>query len=119
MAEAELMSASMDVLLQKAISVTAENIDLVFGSQESSGSLNTMTKNLFSHSSEETNLVQTIREELESLEGSLSIIQAVSRDNLRLQDKAENIKHWLQKLGGLAYNADDVLAEFAYEILPA
>lgn len=117
MAEPLLLSASVEVSLQKIISITTDYINHVFGSSQESSSLNTMMKNLFSHSTEETNVVPAIREELEKLKGSLCMIQPVSQDKQRLQDKAEIIKLWLQKVGDLAYDADNALAEFGYEIL--
>ncbi|XP_027119988.1 putative disease resistance RPP13-like protein 1 [Coffea arabica] len=114
MAENLLMSASVEVLLQKIISVTTENINLVFGGPQE---ISCLMENWFSHSSEETNVVQAIRQELEELKGSLSNIQAVSQDNLRLQDKAVIVTLWLQKLSDLADDADNALAEFGYQIL--
>ncbi|XP_027117892.1 putative disease resistance protein RGA3 [Coffea arabica] len=114
MAENLLISASVEVLLQKIFSVTTENINLVFGGPQE---ISCLMEYWFSRSSEETNVVQAIRQELEELKGSLSNIQAVSQDNLRLQDKAVIVTLWLQKLTDLADDADNALAEFGYQIL--
>ncbi|KAK4566178.1 hypothetical protein RGQ29_002413 [Quercus rubra] len=56
-------------------------------------------------------------EELRGLGESLTMIRAVLTDAERRQVKDESVKLWLQKLEDVAYEADDVLDEFAYENL--
>ncbi|KAF3973552.1 hypothetical protein CMV_003043 [Castanea mollissima] len=56
-------------------------------------------------------------EELRGLGESLTMIRAFLTDAERRQVRDESVKLWLQKLEDVAYEADDVLDEFAYENL--
>ncbi|KAL9349012.1 hypothetical protein Peur_060378 [Populus x canadensis] len=55
--------------------------------------------------------------QLQKLKQSLTMIQAVLQDAARRSVTDESVKLWLGKLQDVAYNAEDVLDEFAYEIL--
>ncbi|KAL9349013.1 hypothetical protein Peur_060379 [Populus x canadensis] len=55
--------------------------------------------------------------QLLKLEESLTMIQAVLQDAARRPVTDKSAKLWLEKLQDVAYNAEDVLDEFAYEIL--
>ncbi|KAJ4830207.1 hypothetical protein Tsubulata_044473, partial [Turnera subulata] len=54
---------------------------------------------------------------LEKLKKFLDSIRAVLRDAEDKQAENSSVKEWLQKLRELAYEADDVLDEFGYEVL--
>ncbi|KAJ4842807.1 hypothetical protein Tsubulata_040150 [Turnera subulata] len=54
---------------------------------------------------------------LEKLKKSLDSIRAVLRDAEDKQAENSSVKEWLQKLRELAYEVDDVLDEFGYEVL--
>ena len=45
------------------------------------------------------------------------MIQDVLADAERRQESDQSVRRWLQRLKDVAYDADDVLDEFAYEIL--
>uniref|UniRef100_A0A2K1YAU9 Disease resistance N-terminal domain-containing protein n=1 Tax=Populus trichocarpa TaxID=3694 RepID=A0A2K1YAU9_POPTR len=53
--------------------------------------------------------------ELQNLESTLTTVQAVRQDAEQKQWKSEAVKNWLRKLKDAAYDADDVLDEFAIE----
>jgi len=55
--------------------------------------------------------------QLQKLEESLTMIQAVLQDAARRPVTDKSAKLWLEKLQDVAYNAEDVLDEIAYEIL--
>jgi len=55
--------------------------------------------------------------QLRKLEESLTMIQAVLQDAARKPVTDKSAKLWLEKLQDVAYDAEDVLDEFAYEIL--
>ncbi|KAL9381287.1 hypothetical protein Peur_026944 [Populus x canadensis] len=56
-----------------------------------------------------------LKTELENLESTLTTIQAVLQDAEEKQWKSEAVKNWLRKLKDVAYDADDVVEEFAVE----
>uniref|UniRef100_A0A6N2M2H3 Nidogen G2 beta-barrel domain-containing protein n=1 Tax=Salix viminalis TaxID=40686 RepID=A0A6N2M2H3_SALVM len=58
-----------------------------------------------------------LKGELRKLNESLTMIQAVLQDAARRPVTDEPVKLLLEKLQDVAYNADDVLDDFAYEIL--
>ncbi|KAJ4844609.1 hypothetical protein Tsubulata_046292 [Turnera subulata] len=55
--------------------------------------------------------------QLQKLKQSLDIIQAVLHDAEERQAREAYVKLWLQKLREVAYEAEDVLDEFGYEVL--
>eukprot|EP00258_Populus_trichocarpa_P036671 XP_024452690.1 putative disease resistance protein RGA3 isoform X3 [Populus trichocarpa] len=55
--------------------------------------------------------------QLQKLNQSLTMIQAVLQDAARRPVTDKSAKLWLEKLQDVAYDAEDVLDEFAYEIL--
>nr|POE69753.1 putative disease resistance rpp13-like protein 1 [Quercus suber] len=57
------------------------------------------------------------KEELRKLQVSLTKIQAVIHDAEKRQISDESVKTWLLELKDVAYEADNVLDEFGYEIL--
>ncbi|XP_027118738.1 putative disease resistance protein RGA4 [Coffea arabica] len=65
----------------------------------------------------EFSLIYGFKKDLEKLRGSLVMIQAFLRDAERRPVGEEAVKLWLQKLEGVAYDADDVLDEMNYKIL--
>ena len=67
-----------------------------------------------------TKLISSARgceDELRGIRQSLTMIRAVLTDAERRQVRDESVKLWLQMLEDVAYEADDVLDEFAYESL--
>uniref|UniRef100_A0A7N2MTP7 Uncharacterized protein n=2 Tax=Quercus lobata TaxID=97700 RepID=A0A7N2MTP7_QUELO len=65
-----------------------------------------------------TKLISSARgceDELRGIRQSLTMIRAVLTDAERRQVRDESVKFWLQMLEDVAYEADDVLDEFAYE----
>eukprot|EP00257_Ricinus_communis_P015354 XP_015573242.1 putative disease resistance protein RGA1 [Ricinus communis] len=56
-----------------------------------------------------------LRAELNNLESTFTTIQAVLHDAEEKQWKSESIKNWLRKLKDAAYEADDLLDEFAIQ----
>ncbi|XP_030975752.1 putative disease resistance protein RGA3 [Quercus lobata] len=66
---------------------------------------------------EQISLVWGFEEQLKELQDSLTTIRAVLTDAERRQVKEELVKLWLLRLKDVAYDVDDVLDEFAYEIL--
>ena len=72
---------------------------------------------LISLATEQIGLAWGFEEELTRLRDSFAFIQAVLADAGRRQVREELVRLWLQKLKDVAYDADDVLDELAYEIL--
>uniref|UniRef100_A0A2K1XNR5 Disease resistance protein RGA3 n=1 Tax=Populus trichocarpa TaxID=3694 RepID=A0A2K1XNR5_POPTR len=83
------LTFAMEETLKRVISIAAEGIGLAWG----------------------------LEGQLLKLEESLTMIQAVLQDAARRPVTDKSAKLWLEKLQGAAYNAEDVLDEFAYEIL--
>ncbi|XP_017975756.1 PREDICTED: putative disease resistance protein RGA1 [Theobroma cacao] len=75
--------------------------------------LNTILENINSLWLEEFGITGGLKTELESLQSTLSTIQAVLLDAEEKQWKSEAIKNWLGKLKDTAYHLDDILDEFA------
>ena len=67
--------------------------------------------------SERVNSVWGFKEELGKLQVSFTKIQALLHDAERRQVNDESVRIWLQELKDVAYEADDVLDEYDYEIL--
>ena len=84
-----ILSVFADEILGKLISVATEQISLAWG----------------------------FKEDLTRLLDSLEMIQDVLADAERRQESDRSVRRWLQRLKDVAYVADDVLDEFAYEIL--
>ncbi|EOY04537.1 Leucine-rich repeat-containing 2, lrrc2-like protein isoform 2 [Theobroma cacao] len=85
----EVVGAVVEVMLAKVILLATEQINVSLG----------------------------FKEELTRLHDSLTIIQAALQDADRRQGKDRAVKLWLEKLRDVAYEADDVLDEFAYDFL--
>jgi hypothetical protein len=66
---------------------------------------------------EQISLAWGFKEELTRLRDSFTMIQAVLADAERRQVREEPVRLWLLRLKDVAYDADEVLDEFAYEIL--
>ncbi|XP_077217065.1 putative disease resistance protein RGA3 [Tasmannia lanceolata] len=64
-----------------------------------------------------TKLLWGIDEEIENLSSTLSTIQAVLQDAEEQQVISHEVKDWLRKLKDVAYDADDVVEEFATDVL--
>ncbi|XP_065625004.1 putative disease resistance protein RGA3 isoform X2 [Quercus suber] len=72
---------------------------------------------LISVATEQVSLAWGFKEDLTRLLDSLEMIQDVLADAERRQESDRSVRRWLQRLKDVAYDADDVLDEFAYEIL--
>ncbi|XP_030953291.1 putative disease resistance protein RGA3 [Quercus lobata] len=79
--------------------------------------VSSMVGNLNTSALQEFGVALDLRAELDNLESTLSTIQAVLQDAEEKQWKSEAIRNWLRKLKEGAYDADDVLDEFATEAL--
>ena len=79
--------------------------------------MSSMMRNLNARALQEFGVAWGLSTELEKLESTLSTIQAVLQDAEEKQWKSEAIRNWLRKLKDGAYDADDVLDEFATEAL--
>ncbi|KAB5530070.1 hypothetical protein DKX38_020151 [Salix brachista] len=88
----------------------AAELFLTFAMQE------TLTR-VSSIAAEGIRLAWGLKGELRKLHESLTMIQAVLQDAARRPVTDEPVKLLLEKLQDVAYNADDVLDDFAYEIL--
>ena len=66
---------------------------------------------------EQIGLAWGFKEELTRLRRSVEMIQDVLADAERKQVTDLSVKRWLQRLQDVAYDADDVMDELAYEIL--
>ena len=58
-----------------------------------------------------------VNDELEKMKNTLSTIQAVLEDAEEQQFKNHQVKDWLMKLRGAAFDADDLLSEFSTHVL--
>ncbi|KAL9386116.1 hypothetical protein Peur_023126 [Populus x canadensis] len=89
MAAELFLTFSMEATLTRVSSIAAEGIRLAWG----------------------------LEGQLQKLEESLTMIKAVLKDAARRPVTEDSAKLWLEKLQNVAYDAEDVLDEFAYEIL--
>jgi len=89
MAAELFLTFAMEETLTRVISIAAEGIRLAWG----------------------------LEGQLQKLEDSLIMIKAVLKDAARRPVTDDSAKLWLEKLQDVAYDAEDVLDEFAYEIL--
>ncbi|KAJ4825350.1 hypothetical protein Tsubulata_016068 [Turnera subulata] len=76
-----------------------------------------MLKKLVSLAHEGIDLALGLKGKLLKLNKSLTSIRAVLHDAEEKQGREESVKIWLQKLRDVAYEAEDVLDEFGYEVL--
>ncbi|XP_057958758.1 putative disease resistance protein RGA3 [Malania oleifera] len=74
-------------------------------------------KKVGSLASEEMKLAWGFKGKLKNLERSLKKIQAVLHDAQKRQVREETVQIWLKDLEEIAYDAEDVLTEFSYEML--
>ncbi len=72
---------------------------------------------LKSLANEQISLSWGFKEDLTRLRHSFTNCQGLLADAERRQVREESVRLWLQRLKGVAYDAEDVLDEFAYEIL--
>ncbi|KAK9138775.1 hypothetical protein Sjap_009369 [Stephania japonica] len=56
------------------------------------------------------------KKELEKLQDKLVVLQLVLDDAEKRQLKEPSVQHWLEKLKGVAYEAQDVMDEVTYEV---
>eukprot|EP00258_Populus_trichocarpa_P024283 XP_024440302.1 putative disease resistance protein RGA3 [Populus trichocarpa] len=89
MAAELLLTFALEETLKRVISLAAEGIGLAWG----------------------------LEGQLRKLNQSLTMIKDVLQDAARRAVTDESVKRWLQNLQVVAYDAEDVLDEFAYEIL--
>ncbi|XP_065619289.1 putative disease resistance protein RGA3 [Quercus suber] len=73
--------------------------------------------NLIALVTDQIGLAWGFKGELTRLRGSVEMIQAVLADAEKRQVREERVRLWLQRLKDVAYDADDVLDELAYELL--
>ena len=72
---------------------------------------------LISLATEQISLAWGFKDELMRLRESVEMIQDVLADAERRQVSDRSVMRWLQRLKDVAYDADDVLDELAYEVL--
>ncbi|XP_077233679.1 putative disease resistance protein RGA3 [Tasmannia lanceolata] len=76
-----------------------------------------LVENLTDPAIQEIKLQWGVKEELENLSSTLSTVRAVLKDAEEQQVTSNAVKDWLQKLKDVAYDADDVVDEFATKAL--
>ncbi|KAK9081194.1 hypothetical protein Syun_030557 [Stephania yunnanensis] len=79
------------------------------------GGVEEIVKRLISLGIDEIGLLRGVKEEVEKLQTIFTHIQLVLQDADKRQVGDENVKLWLQKLKEAAYDAEDILAEFAFD----
>ncbi|KAK9081342.1 hypothetical protein Syun_031121 [Stephania yunnanensis] len=79
------------------------------------GGVEEIVKRLVSLGIDEIGLLRGVKEEVEKLQTIFTHIQLVLQDADRRQVGDERVKLWLQKLKEAAYDAEDILAEFAFD----
>ncbi|XP_030937671.1 putative disease resistance protein RGA3 [Quercus lobata] len=89
MTDGILASAVAETMLDKVILVATEHINFAWG----------------------------FKEELTQLRDSFTTIQGLLADAKRRQVREESMRDWFQRIANIAYDADNVLDELAYEIL--
>lgn len=75
----------------------------------------TILENLNSLVLEELGVLSGLKTKLDNLKSSLTTVRAVFHDAEGKQWKSEAVRDWLRKLKDVAYDAEDVLDEFAIE----
>ncbi|KAM3750137.1 hypothetical protein ACB098_04G014600 [Castanea mollissima] len=73
--------------------------------------------NLITLVTDQIGLAWGFKDELTWLRDSVEMVQAVLADAEKRQVREESVRLWLQRLEKVAYDADDVLDELAYELL--
>ncbi|KAM4105781.1 hypothetical protein ACB094_04G018600 [Castanea mollissima] len=73
--------------------------------------------NLITLVTDQIGLAWGFKDELTRLRDSVEMVQAVLADAEKRQVRDESVRLWLQRLEKVAYDADDVLDELAYELL--
>ncbi|XP_075662491.1 putative disease resistance protein RGA4 [Castanea sativa] len=73
--------------------------------------------NLITLVTDQIGLAWGFEDELTRLRDSVGMVQAVLADAEKRQVEEESVRLWLQRLKDVAYDADDVLDELAYELL--
>ncbi|KAM4113701.1 hypothetical protein ACJW30_04G015900 [Castanea mollissima] len=73
--------------------------------------------NLITLVTDQIGLAWGFKDELTRLRDSVEMVQAVLADAEKRQVREESVRLWLQRLEKVAYDADDVLDELAYELL--
>ncbi|KAL0462511.1 UNVERIFIED_CONTAM: Disease resistance protein RGA2 [Sesamum latifolium] len=76
-----------------------------------------LVEKLIAIASEEIGLILGVKEELASLKDSFTKIQAFLNDASKRQLEEEAVKLWPKDLANLAYEADNLVDEFNYEIV--
>ncbi|KAJ4840868.1 hypothetical protein Tsubulata_039833 [Turnera subulata] len=76
-----------------------------------------LLRKLASLALERIGLALGLKGKLQKLNDSLTFIRAVLHDALERQAREDSVKIWLRKLRDVAYEAEDVLDEFGYEVL--
>ncbi|KAK5802127.1 hypothetical protein PVK06_029710 [Gossypium arboreum] len=79
--------------------------------------LEVVVSKLISIAAEQTSVAWGFQKELKRLRDSLEMIEDFLQDAEEMQTKEKAVKTWLQSLKDVAYEANDVLDEFDYEIL--
>ena len=79
--------------------------------------VNTVVGNLNTSALQEFGVAWGLGAELDKLKSTMSAIQSVLHDAEEKQWNSEAITDWLRKLKDVAYDADNVLDEFATEAL--
>ncbi|KAK9169945.1 hypothetical protein Syun_002085 [Stephania yunnanensis] len=79
------------------------------------GGVEEIVKRLVSLGIDEIGLLRGVKEEVEKLQTIFTHIQLVLQDADKRQVGDERVKLWLQKLKEAAYDAEDILAEFAFD----
>ncbi|XP_065869681.1 putative disease resistance protein RGA3 [Euphorbia lathyris] len=67
--------------------------------------------------SDEVKLIWNLKDELEELQDSLTTIRAILQAAEAQQNEREHVRRWFMKLKDIAYEAEDVFDEIAYETL--
>ncbi|KAB2057566.1 hypothetical protein ES319_A11G177600v1 [Gossypium barbadense] len=75
--------------------------------------VSTILGNLNSLALREFEIASNLETDLQDLGSTLSTIQAVLQDAEQKQWRSEAVRNWLRKLKDIAYDADDLLDEFA------
>ncbi|CAK9153375.1 unnamed protein product [Ilex paraguariensis] len=82
-----------------------------------SGLVSTILGNLNSYLQQEFGAAWGLKDEIQKLKSTFTAIQAVLQDAEAKQTKNATLQDWLSKLKDAAYDADNLLDEFATEVL--